>query len=40
VCGPREATRHVLTGLDDRPTNMVTFATAALRLMLDGLTGE
>lgn len=33
VSGPREATHHVLTGLDDRTTNMVAFAVAALDLL-------
>lgn len=32
VVGPVEATRHVLTGLDDREANMVAFAAAALEL--------
>lgn len=33
VHGPVPATRHVLTGLDDRTANMVAFATAALELL-------
>jgi PncC family amidohydrolase len=33
VSGPTEATRHVLTGDDDRVANMVAFATAALELL-------
>jgi PncC family amidohydrolase len=37
VAGPSEATRHVLTGVDDRPANMVTFASAALTLLIDTL---
>jgi PncC family amidohydrolase len=32
VAGPIDATRHVLTGLDDREANMVEFAAAALEL--------
>jgi len=32
VAGPIEATRHVLTGIDDRVENMSTFAVAALDL--------
>lgn len=32
VAGPAEASRHVLTGLDDRDTNMSAFALAALDL--------
>jgi PncC family amidohydrolase len=37
VAGPVDATRHVLTGLDDRETNMVEFAAAALELFADTL---
>ena len=37
VAGRTEATRHVLTGLDDREANMVEFAVAALELILDTL---
>jgi PncC family amidohydrolase len=37
VSGPAEATRHVLTGIDDREQNMVAFAAAALVLLLDAL---
>lgn len=33
VSGPTEATRHVLTGDDDRVANMVAFAVAALDLL-------
>lgn len=33
VHGPARATRHVLTGDDDRARNMVAFATAALTLL-------
>jgi nicotinamide-nucleotide amidase len=33
VAGPIDATRHVLTGLDDREENMVAFAAAALDLL-------
>lgn len=32
VAGPHDATRHVLTGMDDREPNMVAFAVAALTL--------
>jgi PncC family amidohydrolase len=37
VAGPVDATRHVLTGLDDREANMVEFAAAALELFADTL---
>jgi nicotinamide-nucleotide amidase len=37
VAGPREATRNVLTGLDDRVLNMVAFTEAALTLLLETL---
>ena len=37
VSGPTEAARHVLTGNDDRLTNMVAFATAALELLAEEL---
>jgi PncC family amidohydrolase len=37
VAGPTDATRHVLTGLDDREQNMVAFAAAALTLLADTL---
>jgi nicotinamide-nucleotide amidase len=33
VAGPAEATRHVLTGIDDRRANMVAFAVTALDLL-------
>ncbi len=33
VAGPTDATRHVLTGLDEREPNMVAFAVAALDLL-------
>ena len=33
VSGPREAAKNVLTGKDDRLTNMVAFAVGALELM-------
>jgi nicotinamide-nucleotide amidase len=36
--GPVVTTEHVLTGEEDRPTNMVAFATAALELLLANLT--
>jgi nicotinamide-nucleotide amidase len=35
VSGPRERTRHVLTGSGDRPANMAAFATAALTLLAE-----
>ena len=37
VAGPREAARHVLTGSSDREANMVSFAIAALTLLVDEL---
>jgi nicotinamide-nucleotide amidase len=37
VSGPAEATRHVLTGDDDRRSNMVSFAVAALDLLIQHL---
>lgn len=37
VAGPTESTRHVLTGVDDRSGNMVSFAVAALTLLVDTL---
>lgn len=37
VHGPRSATRHLLTGDDDRERNMVAFAVAALQLFVDQL---
>ena len=33
VAGPTDVTRHLLTGDEDRPRNMVTFAIAALELL-------
>lgn len=33
VAGPREASRNLSTGLDDRQANMVAFATGALELL-------
>ncbi len=39
VTGPVDATRHVLTGLDDRIDNMVAFAVAGLELLEDVLGG-
>ena len=38
VAGPVPSTRHVLTGLDDRESNMVEFAAAALQLFAEVLT--
>jgi PncC family amidohydrolase len=35
VSGPVDATRHVLTGIDDRPTNMQRFAETALTLLIE-----
>jgi len=37
VSGPAEATRHILTGDDDRLANMVAFSTAALELLIGQL---
>jgi PncC family amidohydrolase len=37
VAGPSEATRLVLTGVDDRTGNMVAFASAALTLLVETL---
>jgi PncC family amidohydrolase len=37
VAGPKPATRHVLTGDDDRQRNMVAFASAALGLLVEQL---
>jgi PncC family amidohydrolase len=37
VHGPNPATRHLLTGDDDRLANMTAFATAALQLLVDQL---
>ncbi len=37
VAGPAPATRHLLTGDDDRARNMEAFATAALQLFVDQL---
>ncbi len=37
VTGPRNETRHVLTGLDDRRDNMVAFARATLELFAEVL---
>lgn len=38
VAGPDAVTtRHLLTGVDDRPANMITFATSALELLLERL---
>lgn len=39
VHGPVPATRHLLTGDDDRLANMGAFATAALALLVDQLRG-
>jgi nicotinamide-nucleotide amidase len=38
VAGPRESTRHVLTGSNDRSENMLAFTSAALSLFLEKLT--
>ena len=40
VAGPAEATRHVLTGLDDRSVNMVRFAEAALELLVETISAQ
>jgi PncC family amidohydrolase len=37
IAGPVAATRHVLTGLDDRAQNMEAFAEAALSLLVETL---
>ncbi|MBV8958413.1 MAG: CinA family protein [Actinobacteria bacterium] len=37
VSGPSNATRHLLTGVDDRPANMHAFAAAALDLLIEQL---
>jgi len=37
VDGPAQATRHLLTGLDDRHENMVAFTAAALDLLVEQL---
>ena len=37
VTGPREATRHLLTGVENRVDNMVLFAVGALTLLLETL---
>jgi nicotinamide-nucleotide amidase len=39
VDGPSSATRHLLTGIDDRAANMTTFAEASLGLFADVLEG-
>jgi len=39
VSGKREATRHLLTGNDDRVRNMAAFAEAALALLVETLEG-
>ena len=40
VAGPAEATRHVLTGSDDRLANMTAFAIAALALLGEQLAAD
>jgi PncC family amidohydrolase len=40
VAGPREATRRVLTGDDDRVRNMAAFAEAALELLVETLEAD
>lgn len=37
IAGPRETTKHVLTGSNDRSENMLAFTTAALTLFLETL---
>ncbi len=37
IAGPRSATRHVLTGLDDREANMLAFTAATLALFAETL---
>ena len=39
VAGPIDATRHILTGVDGRIDNMVSFACAALELFAEVLAG-
>jgi PncC family amidohydrolase len=39
VSGPVEITHHLLTGVDDRASNMVAFATTALTLLADSAEG-
>lgn len=39
VSGPTEAARHVETGLDNRPANMIEFTAAALDLLNETLAG-
>jgi PncC family amidohydrolase len=40
IAGPSEATRHVLTGVDDRESNMVAFAGAAMELFIATLASD
>lgn len=40
VSGPIESTQHLLTGDDDRLTNMVAFSTAALELLIAQLVAD
>jgi nicotinamide-nucleotide amidase len=37
IAGPREVTKHVLTGSNDRSENMLLFTAAALKLFLEKL---
>jgi nicotinamide-nucleotide amidase len=37
ISGPSSATRHVLTGVDERGSNMFAFTTAALALLIDSI---
>ena len=37
VTGPKDSTRHLLTGSEDRPANMIAFAAAALGLLVESL---
>jgi nicotinamide-nucleotide amidase len=39
AAGPVEATRHILTGSDDRQANMIAFAATALGLLAEALQG-
>lgn len=39
VAGPRPMTRRLSTGVDDRPANMVAFASGALSLLAEALDG-
>lgn len=40
ISGPRSATRHLMTGSDDRVENMVAFAVAALTFFRETILAE